>query len=785
MTSRLFGQSIERVEDGRFLTGRGRHLANRRVPGVRHVAFVRSTVAHARVRRVEVEAARRAPGVEAVLTLDDLRPALTGPMSIVGPPSLRTTPYWPLADGKVRFVGDPIAVVVAATPEQAVDAAALVDVAYEPIAPVVRLATALDPTSPPVFDELGTNVLFESTDRWGDVDGAFAGAAHVVTRRYSQHRYLHAPLEGRGAIATWEPEIGRFTYEMANKRPHPLKLSIATYLGLAFPDVHVRCGDLGGAFGSKGQTTREDIALAAAAKLLGGSLRWVETRSENLQAAGQAREEDVELSAAVDDDGRVRALRAQLWLDSGAYPMLPFPQSLFPAMVKMLLPNALRLDGYEFSSTVVCSNKGSYIAYRAPWTVETVVRERLLDDIARELGLDPVDVRRRNLVRPDDQPTRMVTGVSLDGVTVQECLERAVQTLDLDGFRRRQADARAAGRYLGIGFSSFIEIAPGPPDFAKSLGFDLPSETAWARIEPTGDLVVSTWQVNHGQGHETTLAQVAADELGVPLSKVRVVFGDSETTPFNTMSTGGSRSATMGAGAIRMATRTVRQQVLSIAAKLLEANPDDLEIDDARIAVRGTPTRGVGLADVARVAWFAPSQLPAGQRQGIEASTEFLVPERGGWVSACHACTAEVDVETGRVTIDRFVVVEDCGDLINPEIVDGQIRGGVAQGIASVLYEKLDYGDDGQLRTSSFADYLVPAACDLPDVEIVHVHSPPLTEVNSRGVGEGGLLGAPAAVLNAVADALAPLGVEITETHLPPARVHELVRAALSRGFPS
>jgi carbon-monoxide dehydrogenase large subunit len=781
VASRLTGQSIDRVEDGRFLTGRGRFLANVTMPGVLHAVFVRSTVAHARF-TVEAAAARLAPGVVSVFTLRELQGVLTGPITIMGPPSLKTAPYWPLADEIARFVGDPLAIVVADSQGSAEDAAALVEVAYEPLVPVTSLAEALDPSIAPLWAEHGTNVVFESHDSWGDVTAAFADAAHIVSRRYSQHRYLHAPLETRAAIADWSRQTGQFTYQMANKRPHPLKMSISTYLGIAYPDVHVRCGDIGGAFGSKGQTTREDIALAATAKLLARPVRWVEDRTENLQAAGQAREEDVEISAAVDAEGHIRGLRAHLFLDSGAYPMLPFPQSLFPAMIKMLLPNALRLDAYEFASTVVASNKGSYIAYRAPWTVETVVRERLLDDIARELDLAPDELRRRNLVTAAEQPTRMVTGVSLNGVTVQACLDRAVAELDLAALRVEQQRLRDEGRYLGIGLCSFIEIAPGPPDFAKALGFDLPSETATARIEPTGDLVISTWQISHGQGHETTLAQIAADEMGVPMNRVRIVFGDSDTTPFNTMSTGGSRSSTMGAGAVMTATRGVKQQVLAIAAKMLEANPDDLEIVEGQISVRGTPTRAVGVAEVARLAWFAPSQLPTGQRQGLETSADFAVPPDGGWVSACHACVVEVDVETGRIDIRRFLVVEDCGDLINPQIVDGQIRGGVAQGIASVLYEKLEYDTDGQLRNASFADYLVPAACDLPDVEIVHMHGPVTHEVNSRGVGEGGLLGAPGAVLNAVADALAPLGVQINGTYLPPNVVRSLVERATATG---
>ena len=779
MASRLTGQSIERVEDARLLTGQGRFVGAIDRAGLLHAAFVRSPVAHARLVAIDATRARLAPGVVAVFDGDDIAATMTGPMAVMGPPSLKIAPYWPLARGKVRVVGDPVAIVVADTKAHAVDAAGLVDVSFDALAPVITFDHARDSSRPALWDETGTNVIYEDNATYGQPFAEVAArAAHLVRRRYTQHRYAHVPIEGRGAIADYSSFAHSLNYDMANKRPHSLKMSLSSMLGIPYPNVHTRSGDIGGAFGSKGQTTREDVALAAAAKLLGRAVKWIEDRGENLQAAGHAREENIDIEAAVADDGRVLGLRVAMEIDVGAYPMLPFPASMFAGMVRALLPNALRLESYEFATTTVMTNKGSYIAYRAPWTIETVVRERLLDEIAREVGLDVIDIRRINMLRAEDQPTRMITGVSMTGVTIQECLEHAVGLAGLDEFRAAQQQARHKGHYLGIGFSSFVEIAPGPPDFAKSLGFDLPSETAWARVEPTGDVVIQTWQVNHGQGHETTLGQVVADEMGVPLARVRIDWGSSDNTPFNTMSTGGSRSATMGAGAAKMATRAVKQKVLQIAAQLLEANADDLEIVDGAISVRGTPAKAVTIADVARLAWFAPSSLPDGMQQGLEASVDFKVPPVGGWVSACHVCWVDIDIETGHIDIPRYLVVEDCGDLINPAIVDGQIRGGVTQGIASVLHEKHVYDDEGQLLTSSLTDYLVPAACDVPVIDIEHLHSPPQHEVNSRGVGEGGLLGAPAAVLNAVADALAPLGVSITETHLPPQRIRELIDRA-------
>jgi carbon-monoxide dehydrogenase large subunit len=742
-----------------------------------HVAFVRSHHAHGRIRSVDTAAARALPGVVAVLTAADL--AFVQSQTVMGPPGHKSAAVRPLAEDKVRYVGDPVALVVAESAEMAADGRDLVVVDVEPLPPVVRIDDALDGASAPVFDELGDNVMFRDTQVWGPVDDAFARADLVVSREFTQHRISHAPLESRGGVASYEPVTGHLEYEIAHKRPHSLRMAMSGLLGIPFGDVHVVARDIGGAFGSKGQVTREDVTVCAAAKLLGRPVKWVEERSENLLAAGHARDETLAVDAAVTNDGRLLAIRARMVLDQGAYPMPPFPSSLFPLLVRTLLPAAYKLEAYSFDTTIVATNKASYISYRGPWVAETWVRDRMLDEIARRLGLAPEELRRRNLVGPGDQPTRMLTGPSLAKVTALETFERAVELADLPAFRVAQQDGLAAGRYLGVGFSTYIEPAPGPADFSPSVGFDMPSETAWARLEPTGDLTVTTWQVPHGQGHETTLAQVAADELGVPMERVRIAYGDSAASPFTTMGTGGSRSATMGAGSAVGATRMIREMVLRIAAHLLEASEADLEIVDGNVSVRGTPARAITVADVSRTAWFAPSSLPEGMRPGLEAVCDFRVPE-AAWSMATHCCFVEVDVETGAITIPRYVVVEDCGEIINPAIVDGQIRGGVAQGIAAVLYERHVYDDAGQLLTSTFTDYLVPAACDLPDVEIDHLHPEPLPpgEIPFRGVGEGGFLGAPGAVTNAVADALAPLGVQITEQYLPPVRVRELIEEA-------
>jgi carbon-monoxide dehydrogenase large subunit len=578
-------------------------------------------------------------------------------------------------------------------------------------------------------------------------------------------------METRGAVADYEPGTGELTYYAATQSPHGLRGTVAGLIGLPLHRTRVLVRDIGGSFGLKG-VHREDVALAAASKCLGRPVKWIEDRNEHLLASGQAREETVEVEAAVKDDGTVLGLRARLVMDQGAYPSFPFPAAMFTGLIGAMMPGPYRLQGYSFQSTVVTTNKCTYVAYRAPWEMETWVRERLLDLVAHELGLDPADVRRTNLVdgAADD---RLLTGLSLAEVSSRESLERALALVDYPAWRAEQAEARAHGRYLGIGFATFIEAAPGPAE-GRAGGGPFASEQAHARLEADGHLVVITAQQPHGQGHETTLAQVAADELGVPFEHVRVLHGDTHLTPFSLIGTGGSRAATWATGSVLASTRRVKEKVLAIAGELLEISPEDLEIDDGVITPRGTPHKALPLAQVAQAAYLGA--LPPGVDTTLAASERYTGEgiTGSGWSGGTHLCTVEVDLETGVVRIVRYLVVEDCGKVINPAIVEGQIRGGVAQGIGEVLYERVAYDADGQCLTGSFMDYLVPTSAEIPVIEITHLETGHEGEVDFRGVGEGGALIAPATLTNAIADALAPLGVRITEQHLPPARILEL-----------
>jgi aerobic carbon-monoxide dehydrogenase large subunit len=544
---------------------------------------------------------------------------------------------------------------------------------------------------------------------------------------------------------------------------------------------HVVTGDIGGAFGAKTTVLREDIALCAAALRLGRSVKWIEDRNEHLVLGGQARDEQVAVEAAVMNDGTVRGLRAKLTMDAGAYPAFPFGAPMFCRVIQTMFPGPYRVDAMQFDTEVISSNKATYVAYRGPWAVETWVRERLFDVVAREVGISRAEIRLRNIVGPDMLPTTMVTGPILDvRMSAKTTLEKALEVADFEHWAEHQAAAREQGRRLGLGIATYIEAAPGPPGYMDAVipGMSLlgGAEPIHAVLEGDGGVTIHTQQVPHGQGHETTLAQVAADELGVPVEYVRIRYGDTDFAPFGMTGTGGSRSAAMAGGAVAMAAHTLREHIVEIAEDLLEAPPTDIVIEGGAIHVAGVPSISLTFREVAQE---AIARGVVGNTDGLRPGEAIRVHRdwdggEGGWAQSTHVCWVDVDLETGQVRIPRYAVVEDCGEMINPAIVEGQIRGGVAQGVGAVFYEKTTYGQDGQPRSGTFMDYLIPTTMEIPEIEIHHIETPSDIPFNYRGVGEGGMIGAPAAITNAVEDALADLGVRITEQHLPPTRILEI-----------
>src|ERR1700726_2202971 len=673
---RYTGASIKRSEDPHILTGAGRYVDDIKLPGMLHAAFVRSPLAHARVLSVDVSAARALPGVVAVLTGADLE-AMTVPapdpllaLFTTGGP---TPEFTLLATDKVRFVGDPVAVVIAESRYLAEDGCELVEVEYDDLPPVVNAAFALDPSSPPLFANLGDNISRpHSRTEFGDVAGTFADADRVVDFHIDVHRHQNVPMEGRGCVASWDAALGAMTVYAATQSVHITRNGVAARLGIEGDKVRVLAGDIGGSFGLKIGASREEPALPAASRHVGRPVKWVEDRGENLTASGQAREESFDVRAAVSDDGDLLGLDVKMVMDTGAYPGMG---TMFPDIMQAMIPGPYKLAALGFESTAAITNKASYVAYRGPWASETFVRERVLDLIAKDLGLDPVGIRLRNLAARTNPPALMITGRPLVGVTSRESLERVAQLVDFPVFRRRQAEARAQGRYLGIGVATFIEAAPGPRGPEGPSG-PMGMEAMRLRLEEDGIVALFTGQMPHGQSHQTTLAQIAADEFGVPFEQVRVVVGDTDVVPFGLP--GGSRSATMTGGVTLHGARQLKAKVLDFAAQLMETSAQDLLITDGNVWVRGDPESAITVSEVARRASAGESGGDADANLEVEATFDG---GEGGWSGGTHCAIVDVDVETGLVKVERYVAVEDCGALINPAVVEGQIRGGMRKGM--------------------------------------------------------------------------------------------------------
>ncbi|MGY0004843.1 xanthine dehydrogenase family protein molybdopterin-binding subunit [Micromonospora sp. I033] len=766
------GTPAPRLEDPRLLTGRGRYVADLTAPHLAHAAFLRSTVPHARI-TVDASAARTAPGVVAVFTAADLAGTL-GPVSFdASIPGMTQLVHTALADDRVRLVGDPVAMVVAESRYLAEDALELIEVRYDELPPVPDVATALDPAAPALYDVAPGNVPYHDSARYGDVDGAFRNADRVIGRTLRQHRYMAAPLETRGGLAAYEPAGGELTYQASAHAPHLMRMVLAAHLRLPPHRVRVVVPDMGGSFGSKWGITREDLLVCAAAVRTGRPVRWIEDRRENLLVGGHARDESLHLEAAVRADGTLLGLRARLVMDIGAYSVIPMNPAFFTLALRLLIPGPYRVPAYDFEVSTVCTNKGPYVAYRGPWAVETWAREVLLDIVAGELGLAPEEIRRRNLVTPAEQPFRTAAGWRLDGTRAPATLERALELADLPRFRAEQRRARERGEVLGFGLATFIEPSPGGPEFLAMSGGG--KETARVRVEPTGEVSLFTSQIPHGQGHETTLAQVVAAEFGLPYTAVRVVHGDTDATPFSMVGTGGSRAATFGGGAARRAARAVRDQVLRLASGMLGAPPEELALAGGRVYVRERPATGLSMVQLAGMVSLAPAYLPPDTPTELAATATHDGAD-GGFAQATHCCWVRVDPGTGQVEITRYLVVEDCGSMINPAVVEGQIRGGTAQGLGGVLHERLHYDETARPLSGTLRDYLLPTAADVPPIEIVHLGPEPGSgPPDHRGVGEGGAICAPPAITNALSDAL---GIEITQQAVTPSFVLTALRKA-------
>jgi carbon-monoxide dehydrogenase large subunit len=776
---KIVGARITRLEDPRLLTGQGSFADDRLLRDELHVAFRRSDRAHARILHVDCEAARAMPGVVAVLTGEHLDPICKPLVATSRMKNYHATPIHPLARGMVRHVGEPVAAVLAESRYLAEDAAELIDVELEPLGDVTDPEQALHPAAILLHPEAGTNVLVERAFSRGDADAAIAAAPVRVGGRFRFHRKTPLAIENRCYVAEYDRGRQFLTLTSSTQVPGIVRDALVDLLDLPGNRLRVVAQDVGGGFGGKASIYPEEVLVCALACRLERTVRWTSDRLEDLLSTSQAFDEIVDAELGLDGEGRIIALKADVIGDVGAYSIYPWTAGLEPVQVVSFLPGPYRVPVYRARVRAVATSKPPMGPYRGVGRpVSTFVMERLIDMAARKLRLDPAELRRTNLVRGEDFPYKVASGLVWDRSGFLESLEGACRAIGYEALREEQRAARAAGRWFGIGVATYAELtgigsrisaAPGMP-------INTGTETATVRIDSTGTVTAAFGISSHGQGLETTLAQVIAETLGVRVEDVRVLHGDSAIVAHGT-GTYASRSAVLAGGAATLAARSVRERVLRAASQLLEAPVEDLDAAGGSIFVAGTD-RGITFRELARAVYSEMGRLPREAREELEA-TKLYDPYFGTASCATHIVTAEIDPGTYRITLGRYLVCEDCGRVINPLIVDGQVHGGVAQGIGAALYEELKFDETGQLLNASLAEYLVPAASEVPSIAVEHVETElPATEGGFRGMGEGGTIGAVAAVANAVADALAPLGIEITELPVTPERLFQLIARA-------
>ena len=775
----VIGRPLLRREDRRFLTGRGRFLDDVAIPGALHAHFLRSPHPHARIVSINSDAARRLPGVHAVATGRELAEWTTSlrlapPIEGLLPVECTTLPI-----DKVRFVGDPVACIVAVDRYIAEDAAALIEVVYETLPPVPNIERALAPDAPRVDESLPGNLVSHQTFSAGDPTRRFAQAAVLVEASFHQHRQTHAPIETRGCCAVWDGGAQHLTMHIGNQVPHPFRTQLARRMRLAESQVTVICPDIGGAFGLKIPVYREELTVAALARALERPVRWREDRAENLIAACHAREDTARTRAAVDRDGRIRALELTIVEDFGGYCF--YPANYLARVVAMILTGPYKISDYAFDVRVVLTNKCGNGPMRAPMAMTSWIMDGTIEAIARKLDLDPIEVRRLNMVDAMDLPYRMPTGEVLDEVTPRETLEHALKTFDIEAFRRRQQADRAHGVHRGLGVCCVIESTTYGSAFYKAAGIPGSGhEAGWVKIEPSGAVSAAVGLMGSGHGYETVFAQVVADALGIDPDQVRIQLGNTDIAPYG-MGTRGARGGTAGGSALLIAARALREKVLAVAAAMLGLNTfGELRLRNGRIERRlaGEWTdAGIALAEVAHTAYLDPLRLPQRMEPGLEAHHAYDPPPMT-YSNATHLCEALVDPRTGRITLERYVVVEDCGTLLNPMIVKGQQHGAVAMGLSGALLEEIVYDENGQIRSGSFADYLLATAAEIPPIEVIGLDRPtPKTPTGSKGMAEGGVMGAIGALMSAVNDALQPFGVVADHQPLTPHYIQALLRS--------
>lgn len=780
MASRIFGSGIKRREDPRLITGQAQYTDDIVLPGMAHMAVVRSPYAHARVLKVDASKALAVPGVLAVYSGQQMKDAGFGPIPcawVVPNSDIKTPPYPPIAIDSVRYVGNAVAIVVATDRYLARDAADLVGVDYEPLPAIAEAFRATQPGAPQLHADVANNVCFHWKVAGGDVDAAFAQADVVVGETIRNQRLIPNAMEPRAALAQYNSALGEVTLWVTSQNPHIVRFLLSLDTGIPEHRIRVIAPEVGGGFGSKIPHYPEDSMAIFAAKSLGRPVKWTETRSENYKATIHGRDHYQKVEMAARKDGTLLALRAEVWANLGAYLSTAGPG--IPTILHgLMLSGAYKIPNIKEDVYGVFTNTTPVDAYRGAGRPEaTFMVERLVDLVARELKLDPADVRRKNLIPPFDDGHPVATGLVYDSGNYEKAFDEALRMVDYAGIRTRQG-TRSDGPLVGVGLCTYTEICGlGPSQVAGAVGFGGGLwESAIVRFHPSGKVHVMVGISPHGQGEETTFAQIVADELGVGVDDVVVSHGDTAQTPMG-WGTYGSRSTAVGSGALMGAIKKIKDKAKVVTAHLLEAAEDDVEYKDGKFYVKGSPDKFKTIQDVAlmaNVAW----NYPKGLEPGLEASA-FFDPPNFVYPFGTHVAVVEVDVETGEVRLKRYVAVDDCGRVINPMIVEGQIHGGIVQGVGQALWEGAIYDEAGQLLTGSMMDYAVPKAESFPPLELAMTETK--TNVNPlgvKGIGETGTIASTAAVYNAVLDAVAPLGVRQIDMPLTPERVWRAIQEA-------
>ncbi len=761
----MLGSPIKRREDPRLITGQATYVDDIKLPGMLHMAVLRSPYGHARINSINTDAARKYPGVVAVYTAADLKGAV-GNVAVAVPLGKMTEGLGirgALADGKVRFYGDPVAVVIADDRYTARDARDLIEVDYEPLPAAIDVEKAMQPGAPLLYEEFGTNVPMGIHPPTDEIDKIFeqtkADGGVVVKQRLVNQRLAPAPMETRGVVADFRKFENKLTVWSSSQVPHILRNILAALVGLPQHQVRVIVPEVGGGFGCKLNIYPEEMVAAFATMKLGHPVKWIEDRSENLAATIHGRDQVDYVEVAATKEGKVTGLKIYGISDLGSYSQL-FTDVIMIAFGFPVSCGAYDIPAIHLSADIVFTNKAPTDAYRGAGRPEaTFIAERAMDLVARELGKDPAEIRRINFIKPDQFPYKSAAGAVYDTGNYEGALDKALQIADYQNLRAEQARKRAEGKLMGIGLSSYIEICGFGPKGTAPIGL---YESARVRVEQSGTVMVYTGSSPHGQGEETTFAQIVAEEFSIPVENILIMHGDTDSTPEG-RGTYGSRTTAVGGSAVYNAVQRLKEKMKQIASHMLEASASDVTLEDSKFFVAGSPQKAVTFADVAAVANTSNTLAP-GIEPGLE-TTVFFEPEACVFPFGTHVCVVEVDKDTGAVEIKRFVAVDDCGRQLNPMIVEGQVHGGIAQGVGQALIEGVVYGDDGQLLTATLTDYAMPIAPELPHFETDSTVT--LTTVNPlgvKGVGEAGTIGSTPAVANAIADALGVAHVDMPFT---------------------